>query len=62
MEDFVTDFQTYQIQTGYDEKALISIFKTSMNRSILQTIYGFQRIPNTLKDWQDTAIAVDRRR
>src|SRR5882762_748583 len=61
-EDFVTDFQTYQIQTGYDEKALISIFKTSMNHSILQTIYGFQCIPNTLKDWQDTAIAVDRRR
>src|SRR5882762_3229565 len=61
-EDFVTDFQTYQIQTGYDEKALILIFKTSMNRSILQTIYGFQRIPNMLKDWQDTAIAVDRRR
>jgi len=61
-EDFVTDFQTYQMQTGYDEKALTSIFKQSMNRSILQIIYGFQCIPNTLKDWQDTAIAVDRRR
>src|SRR5882762_2732499 len=61
-EDFVTDFQTYQMQTGYDKKALTSIFKQSMNQSILQTIYGFQHIPNTLKDWQDTAIAVDRRR
>ena len=61
-EDFVTDFQTYQMQTGYDEKALTLIFKQSMNWSILQTIYGFQRIPNTLKDWQDMAIAVDRRR
>src|SRR5882762_1865736 len=56
------DFQTYQMQTGYDEKALTSIFKQSMNWSILQTIYGFQCIPNTLKDWQDMAIAVDRRR
>src|SRR5882762_10868331 len=31
-EDFVTDFQTYQMQTGYDKKALTSIFKQSMNR------------------------------
>src|SRR5882762_1800768 len=54
-EDFITDFQTYQTQTGYDEKALTLIFKQSMNRNILQTIYGFQCIPNTLKDWQDTA-------
>ena len=61
-EDFVTDFQTYQMQTGYDEKALTSIFKQSMNQSNLQTIYGFQHIPNTLKDWQDMAIAIDRRR
>jgi len=61
-EDFVTDFQTYQMQMGYNEKALTSIFKQSMNRSILQMIYGFQRIPNTLKDWQDMAIAIDRRR
>src|SRR5882762_8284576 len=62
LEDFVTDFQTYQVQTSYDEKALTLIFKWSMNWSILQTIYGFQHIPNTLKDWQDTAIAVDRSR
>ena len=41
-EDFITDFQTYQMQTGYDEKALTSIFKQSMNQSILQTIYRFQ--------------------
>src|SRR5882762_2253460 len=62
LEDFIMDFQTYQMQTSYDEKALTSIFKQSMNQSILQTIYGFQHIPNTLKDWQDTAITVDRRR
>jgi len=61
-EDFVMDFQTYQMQTSYDEKVLTSIFKQSMNWSILQTIYGFQCIPSTLKDWQDTAITVDRRR
>src|SRR5882762_6130077 len=50
------------MQMGYNKKALTSIFKQSMNRSILQTIYGFQCIPNTLKDWQDMAITVDRRR
>jgi len=30
-EDFITDFQTYQTQTRFDEKALIDIFKHSVN-------------------------------
>jgi len=62
LEDFITDFQTYQTQTGIDEKALIETFKQSMNRSLLETIYGHEHIPTTLKGWQDRCISADRRR
>src|SRR5882724_1882930 len=55
-------FQMYQLQSGFDQKALIEAFKRNMNKQILETIYRREILPATLLEWQTVAINVDRRR
>jgi len=55
-------FQTYQLQSGFDQKALIEAFKRNMNKQILKTIYRREILPAMLLEWQTAAINIDRRR
>jgi len=58
----VVQFQTYQLQSGFDQKVLIEAFKRNMNKQILETIYRREILPATLLEWQTAAINIDRRR
>jgi hypothetical protein len=60
MEEFVQQFTLLKNRAGFDETALIAIFKNGIRRHILQIIYSQPQLPDTLRGWMDIAMRLDR--
>src|SRR5258708_2252029 len=60
INEYVTEFRTWQDHSQLNEQALSNYFCTGLNTGILKAILGFQMVPNTLQLWQDQAMVYDR--
>jgi hypothetical protein len=59
---YIMNFEEYKFETGYDDTALIEIFKDGMNVPLLEKIYALPTIPTNLKEWKQWACKLDRQR
>jgi hypothetical protein len=49
---YIMNFEEYEFKTGYNDTALIEIFKDSMNMPLLKKIYALPMMPANLKEWK----------
>src|SRR5258705_5714132 len=61
VDEYVTEFRTWQDRSQLNEQALSNYFCAGLNTGVLKAILGFQTVPNTLQLWQDQAMVYDRR-
>jgi hypothetical protein len=54
-DDFVMRFEEYESFTGFDETALVDLFKDGLSPHILSCIYGLATMPTTLHEWKEKA-------
>lgn len=59
-EDYVMKFNAHKDDTGYNDVALVELFKRGLNARLLTRIYGRRPLPTDCEGWQDEAIALDR--
>ncbi|KAG9223588.1 hypothetical protein CCMSSC00406_0009219 [Pleurotus cornucopiae] len=59
-EDYVMKFNAHKDDTGYNDVALVELFKRGLNAGLLTRIYGRRPLPTNCEEWQDEAIALDR--
>jgi hypothetical protein len=59
-EKYVATFETLEPLVGYNEGALIELFKSGLNRDLLEAIYKMELMPSTLKRWKTMAMRFDR--
>ncbi|KAG9221294.1 hypothetical protein CCMSSC00406_0010392 [Pleurotus cornucopiae] len=59
-EDYVMKFNAHKDNTGYNDVALVELFKQGLNAGLLTRIYGRRPLPTNCEEWQDEAIALDR--
>lgn len=59
-EDYVMKFNAHKDDTGYNDVALVELFKRGLNAGLLTRIYGRRPLPTDCEGWQDEAIALDR--
>jgi hypothetical protein len=59
-EKYVASFETLEPLVGYNEGALIELFKSGLNKDILEAIYRMELMPSTLKRWKTMAMRFDR--
>ncbi|KAG9217579.1 hypothetical protein CCMSSC00406_0010096 [Pleurotus cornucopiae] len=59
-EDYVMKFNAHKDDTGYNDVALVELFKRGLNAGLLTRIYGRRPLPTSCEEWQDEAIALDR--
>ncbi|KDQ24119.1 hypothetical protein PLEOSDRAFT_1086421 [Pleurotus ostreatus PC15] len=59
-EDYVMKFNAYKDNTGYNDVALVELFKRGLNAGLLTWIYGRRPLPGRCEEWQEEAIALDR--
>ncbi|KAG9218574.1 hypothetical protein CCMSSC00406_0001312 [Pleurotus cornucopiae] len=59
-EDYVMKFNAYKDDTGYNDVALVELFKRGLNTGLLTRIYGRRPLPGRCEEWQEEAIALDR--
>ncbi|KAG9227304.1 hypothetical protein CCMSSC00406_0004157 [Pleurotus cornucopiae] len=53
-------FNAYKDDTGYNDVALVELFKRGLNAGLLTRIYGRRPLPGRCEEWQEEAIALDR--
>jgi hypothetical protein len=56
---YIMNFEEYEFKTGYDDTALMEIFKDGMNVPLLKKIYGLQVMPTNLKGWKQWALKLN---
>jgi hypothetical protein len=54
-DDFIVQFEEYESFTGFNETALIDLFKDGLSLHILSHIYGLATMPTTLHEWKEKA-------
>lgn len=59
-EEYITDFEIYEDDTGYNGAALIDILKEGLHDRLVSRIYDLAEMPKTLQDWKDWARKLDR--
>lgn len=59
-EDYVMKFNAHKDDTGYNDMALVELFKRGLNARLLTRIYGRRPLPTDCEGWQEEAIALDR--
>jgi hypothetical protein len=57
---YIMNFEEYEFEMGYDDTALIEIFKDGMNVPLLKKIYALPTMPTNLKEWKQWAHKLDR--
>lgn len=59
-EKYVATFETLEPLVGYNEGALIELFKSGLAKDLLDAIYRMEEMPTTLKRWKAMAMRFDR--
>ncbi|KAG9219611.1 hypothetical protein CCMSSC00406_0006067 [Pleurotus cornucopiae] len=59
-EDYVMKFNAHKDDTGYNDVALVKLFKRGLNAGLLTRIYSRRPLSTNCEEWQDKAIALDR--
>src|SRR5882757_9038348 len=59
VEKYVVKFRMLQYRTGYDQKALIAIFRRGIHDKLLDRIYNMVDMPTSLEQWFEMAIRFD---
>ena len=62
VEEYTQEFNIIKGRTGFDETALIAIYKNGLNQTILELIYNRDTLPQNLTTWQTVAIRLGRHR
>ncbi|GLB39275.1 hypothetical protein LshimejAT787_0604370 [Lyophyllum shimeji] len=63
-EDYFTEFEVYQHDSGYNDSALVRVLKRNLHPRLLEAIYNMNTLPgdDDFKGWKDLAIRKDRQR
>ncbi|KAH8093238.1 hypothetical protein BXZ70DRAFT_897483 [Cristinia sonorae] len=56
---FNSTFEQYQSDTGYDDEALLRLYKRNISSRLYNLVYGSYPQPKTLQSWKDRAFAMD---
>jgi hypothetical protein len=60
VEEYITNFEAYELPTKYDQAALINIFKKGLNGPLLKKMYATADLPDTLEEWKHVAWRIDK--
>jgi hypothetical protein len=53
VDDYVIQFEEHKGFTGFDDAALVEIFKEGLLAGILSCCYGLEAVPSTLASWKE---------
>jgi hypothetical protein len=59
VQEYITAFETYSRQSGYDDQILMEHFETGLTAELQQRMYTLQKMPTTLKGWKLEARKLD---
>jgi hypothetical protein len=62
VEDYITTFEEYETETGYDDTVLKELFEEGLSFSLQKRIYELQRMPRNLTQWKTEARKLDEQR
>jgi hypothetical protein len=53
VDDYIVQFEEHEGFTGFDDAALVEIFKEGLSTGILSHCYGLEAVPSTLPTWKE---------
>src|SRR5882762_2465063 len=59
-EEYITEFLTNSVQTGYNDEALLRCFKRGLHPRLLRSCFAVYPLPTSFLEWQNVAIQQDR--
>ena len=59
-DEYITSFKELQVDSEYNDAALIEKFEKGLNTALVDKIYGLPSMPKNLKEWMEWASKLDR--